>query len=420
LLSLGAFTAVTMVALLWPAFYVDPREKLQEMEGRFGSLKYIPGPTERENIIEFTLAERPQVVFQAKRLKPADQMLFVAREKQGMFVQLTIVGVDFEKITRSGKQEIQTTPVGLKTPHGVYLTPSDEAAVGSFNRKAAALGELFLGGVLFGFLVPRWRRSWKRVNEGELGSLPVDPIWEWFFESPIRGLSVLSGSIAFLCFAVLPPAVALGVVGLFLGVIGFGYHRASRLGWLNELTVEVQKGRAQDREQFARKTLEKPSNRHVKAVELLIQQAGGNVNLQDAAGRSPLWISAKAGSAEAVQLLLSRGADPNLADIKEGLTPLMLAADQGALGMAMKLIEKKADVLLVDTQKKNALDHARVSAQKNSALIELLEKETKKAEIVQKQKEEREKAQAEAEAKAKASGDSQFPSSKSSADSDSQ
>ena len=55
-----------------------------------------------------------------------------------------------------------------------------------------------------------------------------------------------------------------------------------------------------------------------------------NVNAQDLAGTTILMLASYYGHTELVQLILSRGADPNLKD-KQGRTALRRASDSGNL-----------------------------------------------------------------------------------------
>src|SRR5690606_582727 len=61
-------------------------------------------------------------------------------------------------------------------------------------------------------------------------------------------------------------------------------------------------------------------------------------------GRRPLMLAARAGSVDAVRVLLDRGADPNAAETERGTTALMQAADQGHANVMSVLIEHGADV----------------------------------------------------------------------------
>ncbi len=389
LLAFGAL--FFMLLLLQPLFYIDPRERLVSVEGYFSALTYIPGKTDRDGVIEFSIREKPGVVWVAVGIRPVDQMLFVAREKQGMFVQLEVVGREFERIPPAGVpegSEIRITPAGLRTPQNVYITPGNAAQEAGFNRKAALVGELVLGLVLGVWLVPRLRSRWRVSLEGksELTAKSLDPVWEFWVERPRIALLIATGVGGFLLLVVLPWGWGVGAVLAWGGALGFISFRLSRAGVFSEWLGILQQVRVADREAHARKPVEKADRRHVQAVEQLLKQAGGNVNLQDSQGRTPLWIAAKTGSLEAVELLLARGADPGLADAVEGLTPMMLAARQGSLGMVIKLLARGADVLLVDINKQRALDHARTAGSKAQALIELLEAETRKAEIVLRQK----------------------------------
>jgi hypothetical protein len=211
-------------------------------------------------------------------------------------------------------------------------------------------------------------------------------------EAPEKRALVLGVVLLGAPFLIFSPAMAAALSLLVGGAGGAGFWRLRSSGLLRSWQVELATSRVQDREAHARKPLEKADRRHLKAVEILLQNAGGKVNLQDSEGHTPLWISARAGSQEAVELLLARGADPNLADHKDGVTPLMLAAQNGSLGMVMRLLGRKADVLLVDKSGKRALEHAQSAAKSAPGLVDLLSAETRKAEIVEKQRAERKAA----------------------------
>ncbi len=69
---------------------------------------------------------------------------------------------------------------------------------------------------------------------------------------------------------------------------------------------------------------------------------GGNPNLQDGAGNTPLMLAVEAGWPEGVALLLSRKADINLAN-NGGETPLMRAVQRRDAEMARTLLTNNAD-----------------------------------------------------------------------------
>lgn len=68
-----------------------------------------------------------------------------------------------------------------------------------------------------------------------------------------------------------------------------------------------------------------------------------DINCRDTAGRTALLEAAWNGSADIVEYLLGRGADPNAAD-RSGFTPLMRAAEGGHGAIAAALLAKGARV----------------------------------------------------------------------------
>ncbi|CAD0043475.1 unnamed protein product [Aureobasidium pullulans] len=81
----------------------------------------------------------------------------------------------------------------------------------------------------------------------------------------------------------------------------------------------------------------------------------------DSDGRTPLSYAAGLNSLEAVRLLISAGADPNLASEAKGyggFTPLLCAASRGHENTVSVLIDNGANVRSKDHEGRNALTHA--------------------------------------------------------------
>src|SRR5207253_10926278 len=64
-------------------------------------------------------------------------------------------------------------------------------------------------------------------------------------------------------------------------------------------------------------------------------------------GTTPLMNAAASGHAEAVKLLLDRGADPNVKDVNQGQTALMFAAALGRTEAVNVLAERGANLNMV-------------------------------------------------------------------------
>ena len=86
------------------------------------------------------------------------------------------------------------------------------------------------------------------------------------------------------------------------------------------------------------------SDGHYEVVEYLLQVGAlATINAKSKDGWTATWKGARGGHLEVVRILVSKGADTNLAD-NEGLTPLNVAAESGHLQVAQVLLDNHADV----------------------------------------------------------------------------
>lgn len=76
---------------------------------------------------------------------------------------------------------------------------------------------------------------------------------------------------------------------------------------------------------------------------LALVERGGDINITDARGATPLHTFAGRAQTDIVQRLLALGADPNKADYN-GVTPLMSASSRGRVDIVHLLIQYGADV----------------------------------------------------------------------------
>lgn len=110
-------------------------------------------------------------------------------------------------------------------------------------------------------------------------------------------------------------------------------------------------------------------------AEMLIDSLGSTiVNTTDSKGRTPLHAAAFSDHVECVSLLLSHGAQANVADTHMRRTPLMMAALNGQTNTVEVLVSSaKADLTLQDAQRDTSLHLACSKGHETSALL-ILEK----------------------------------------------
>ncbi|XP_019956704.1 cyclin-dependent kinase 4 inhibitor B [Paralichthys olivaceus] len=114
------------------------------------------------------------------------------------------------------------------------------------------------------------------------------------------------------------------------------------------------------------------ANGRAADVERLLR-AGADANGLNSFGRTALQVMMM-GSAPVARLLLSHGADPNLADSSTGSTPLHDAARTGFLDTVRLLVEHHADPQARDKKQRRPVDLAKENVHESVvAFLENLE-----------------------------------------------
>jgi len=106
----------------------------------------------------------------------------------------------------------------------------------------------------------------------------------------------------------------------------------------------------------------------IDVVQLLLEK-GANPNICDGVGDSALLYAISKGDDSIVKLLLDNGADVNVIS-QFGYTPLILASTLSHFNIVKLLLEYGANVNLIDADEKTALDDALSS--KSPEIINLL------------------------------------------------
>lgn len=81
----------------------------------------------------------------------------------------------------------------------------------------------------------------------------------------------------------------------------------------------------------------------LEALEWILAE-GGDVDVRNGAGRTPLAEAAKRGRLEAVRTLLDHGAEIDVYDTRSGFTPLHLAAEDNRAAVVRRLLASGANV----------------------------------------------------------------------------
>jgi ankyrin repeat protein len=106
----------------------------------------------------------------------------------------------------------------------------------------------------------------------------------------------------------------------------------------------------------------------LRFVQVLLEQYGAHVNIQDALCRTALYIATYCGHLDLVQLLLDNDADLNTMD-QSGETPLAIACNLGLVPIFQKLLDHGAKVDTRDQTGHTPLFRAISSQSINAALI---------------------------------------------------
>ena len=109
---------------------------------------------------------------------------------------------------------------------------------------------------------------------------------------------------------------------------------------------------------------------NVKSTLEELKKDDKDVNVQDADGKTGLWLAASKGHLPVLEFLVSEGANVDDTD-KDGMTGLMMASGYGHLSVCQYLISQNCDVM-IQRNGFTALDYAK-SYGENEEIVALLE-----------------------------------------------
>jgi uncharacterized membrane protein YphA (DoxX/SURF4 family) len=242
--------------------------------------------------------------------------------------------------------------VTLSSANNVYIEDDKQGELIEQSRWLA-LAILAITFALAGFLGYRLRASYKKMGESDANQVDfqIDSLLLWSLGQPVQAVALVSVSL-FIFFGVLTSAWSFA---LGLAVLGF----AAAFFWQKKFLLKhpwVVSILTRNQERTAKLALRPDtggSPKHVRAIELLLK-SGAKLDAKNAAGQTPLHITAGSGNVEAVALLLKNGAKVDITD-GAGDTPLIIATRKGSLPIVIKLLEAGADLHIENAQKETAI-----------------------------------------------------------------
>lgn len=67
-------------------------------------------------------------------------------------------------------------------------------------------------------------------------------------------------------------------------------------------------------------------NKQIDMIRTILEN-GGNVNVRDKEGKTPLYYASELGKSRTIPILIQKGADISIPDLNKGATPLDVAAN---------------------------------------------------------------------------------------------
>jgi len=384
---LGPVLLVALAAMMMPlAFYTSTLEDQVQITGLLSGMSLTRSPNPVDNYFIFRIKQKPNMAFKAAGLSNTDQLLF-ANEAAGAEFKFTV-----EKAKYNSDMAIIPV-VTLSSSSNTYLRDS----MSSLFKRSRIFADFI---AIVSLLAAAWillhlKKIYRKKDDDD--AIEYDPIVVALARNPRGAAGFFTLGISVIMLLVLPgwlkiygPVPFVLVYSYFL--YWFHKHGAS-VAWIKEVLESDARAHSMER-------METVAPKHVKAIEMLIK-SGGDLNMRDKNGRSPLHICSEKNMIEAVDMLLRSGAKVDIQD-NAGNTPLMIAAEKGYLGIVKKIIEKDANLLLKNQADESALNCAEKN-KKNRATVDLIAKATVKAiELEKIRAEEESKAKAEAKARAEA------------------
>ncbi|KAM9093786.1 ankyrin repeat and SAM domain-containing protein 4B [Sarcophilus harrisii] len=131
-------------------------------------------------------------------------------------------------------------------------------------------------------------------------------------------------------------------------------------------------------------------------LEILKEATKRDLNLSDEDGMTPTLLAAYHGNLEALEIICSRGGDPDKCDIW-GNTPLHIAASNGHTHCVSFLINFGANIFALDNDLKSPLDAA--ASREQNECVDILDKASRDQSILNPKKVARQKEQAQRNAR---------------------
>ena len=348
-------SGVLMLPLI---FKRNPHADVVTKNAHLVSIYFMPGLVSSKNNFEITFKEFNKK-FIASGLSDVDQTLLTHNEAPGSLFQFSVNQGDFQSRAESVKL------FTLSSANNIYLADDNERELAEQSRWFAA-AIFFATFILGGFLAFKMRKRY--FSGADSKTADIDSLMIWSVLNPLPA-GALSFASFFFFVGILSSQWAFALIASLSGFGVYYYWQKkffSSNAWIHSILARNQESITK----LALRPNTGGSPKHVRAVEILLK-SGAKLDAKNAAGQTPLHITAGSGNVEAVALLLKNGATADIPDAM-GDTALMIATRKGFLQIVVKLLEAGANIHHTNRAQETSIGLA--AALKNPAVADQLKR----------------------------------------------